>query len=346
VVILALLVSAGAVLIAGSKPKLPPLFGPARNGAVIYGDAGGDIRSLDPATGKAVTIIGGSSDDRYPTVSPDGQRLTFVRIASPDMVYSSNIDGSDIQAIAPAKDAGWSEWSPDSKRLVYIADGGGTPFIRDVTTGTTHPLAVSSPVYGAEWLTDQRLLLEAAIEPGTRLGTGASRAFWTINADGTDQRQLLTPDACCGANVLPGRNLLAWTSWGLLSQTQGRIHVFDVASGKDRILASTQKGSLVFLDGRFSPDGNWLLVKQFGGTVTGLQPAIIAADGSGDFVPIGPELPKNDSELRGTFSPDGKQLLITYDDGSAWLYAIPGGEGTKVDWTGVVNTSWQRLALP
>ena len=46
-----------------------------------------------------------------------------------------------------------------------------------------------------------------------------------------------------------------------------------------------------------------------------------------------------------TFAPDGTQVLVTYDDGSAWLYAIPGGGGSQVDWAGLVETSWQRLAI-
>ncbi len=349
VVILALLIGAGAVLIAGSRPKLPPLFGPARNGAVIYGTSTGDILSLDPATGKAVTVIGGASDDRHPAVSPDGQRFLFLRLSDiGDMIYTANVDGSDVRALAPAAEASWNEWSPNGQQLVYIAEGGGTPFIRDVATGKTRSLQVASAVNVAQWLTDGQLLLVQDVEPGVALGDGASRRFWTINADGTNQQPLTTPDACCGASVLAGSGLLTWTSWGLFPNSQGRIHVLDTASGTDTLLASTDKPGLLFLDGRFSPDGRWLLVLQYGGTVTGVQPALIAADGSGEFITIGPELAKVGGEVpevRATFSPDGKQLLITYDDGSAWLYAIPGGQGSKLAWAGLVDTSWQRRAV-
>ena len=347
-VIVALLVATGAVLIAGSKRPLPPLFGPASNGAVIYSTDGGDILSLDPATGRAVTIVGGPSDDRYPTVSPDGQRLLFVRLSDPATLYTANVDGSGIQAVASAEASSWNEWSPSGQHLVYIAEGGGTPFIRDVVTGATRPLQVPSAVNQAQWLADGQLLLIKDVEPNGASGSGASRQYWTINADGMNLQPLTTPDACCGSNVLAGSGLFTWTSWGLFPNTQGRIHIFDTRSGSDRILASTDKPGLLFLDARFSPDGKWLFVHQFGGSVTGVQPALIAADGSGEFVKIGPELPKVGGEVpevRVTFSPDGTQLLITYDDGSAWLYAVPGGQGSRVDWTGVVNTSWQRLAL-
>jgi len=337
-VIVALLVAAGAFLIAGSKRELPPLFGPARNGALIYSNETGDIFSLDPATGRAATIIGGASDDRFPYVSPDGQRFLFVRLSGPvPMLYSANVDGTGVREVATAVASSWNAWSPDGQRIVYIAEGGGMPFIYDVTSGATRELAVSSPVHAAHWLTDGQLLLVEEPE--------GSRTFWTINADGSDQHLLVTPDACCGQSVLAGRGLVGWTSWSPLADGHGTIHLLDVASGIDKPLASTDKPEFHFLDPRFSPDGNWILVNQHTPLVDGVQPALIAADGSGEAIPIGPALTKNDSEIRASFSPDGTKMLITYDDGSAWLFAIPSGEGSPMTWTGVTDASWQRLAL-
>lgn len=337
-VLVALVVASAVALVAGSKRPLPPPFGPARNGAVIFSGASGDILSVDPATGKTAVVIGGASDDRYPGMSPDGRRFMFVRLSdSVPTLHTANVDGSEIRAVASAKDSGWNEWSPDSQRISYVAEGGGTAFIRDVATGATRALPVSSPVHTAHWLTDKTLLVGAEPE--------GSRTYWTINEDGTDQRLLTTPDACCGASVLAGSGLLAWTSWGSADDSHGRIHILDVVHGNDRILASTEKPGLHFLDGSFSPDGRWLFVSQFVAMVDGVQLGLVAADGSGDFIPIGRKLPENGSEIRATFSPDGTQLLVTYDDGTAWLYSVPDGRGTKVDWAGVVHASWQRLAV-
>ena len=336
-VIVALLVAAGAFMIAGSKPALPPLFGPAGNGTVIYSNETGDIFSLDPATGTAVTVIAGASNDQYPFLSPDGRQIMFVRV-SDETLYTANVDGSDVRALASTEEADTSEWSLDSKRIVYVAVGGGTPFVRDVATGATRPVPVSSPVLHAQWLTDRQLLLIGETEDG--------RTHWTINEDGSNQQLLVTPDACCGASGLGGRGLLAWNSWGFFPNTQGRIHVLDIATGKDRELASTDQPNLHFLDPHFSPDGKWLRVSQVVAGVEGNQIGLIAADGSGDFIPIGRKLPTNASEVRATFSPDGTKLLVTYDDGSSWLFSVPGGEGTKMEWPGVVHASWQRLALP
>lgn len=337
-VVVSLLVAAGAVLIAGSQRALPPLFGPAGNGLVIYSTNGGDILSLDPATGRTATVIGGSTDDRYPGLSPDGQRFIFVRLASgADTLYTANVDGSGIKELGPAKDTSWVEWSSDSKRIVAIADGGGTPVIHDVSTGNVAALPVSSPVNIAQWLTDAKLLLAAQPEPD------GSRTYWTINADGTGQTLLNTPDACCGASVLPGTELLAWTSWS--TGGGARTHVLATASGLDRVLASTEIIGSHFLDPTFSPDGKWLTASRFDARVEGKQLVLLAADGSGAPVSLGARFPTNEAEIRATFSPDGKQLLVTYDDGSAWLFTIPSGTGAQVAWPGLVHTSWQRLAV-
>ncbi|HKG19793.1 MAG TPA: hypothetical protein VKB00_08645 [Candidatus Limnocylindrales bacterium] len=337
VVIVALLATAAALMLAGSKSKLPPLFGPARNGAIVY-DSGGDILALDPATGRTSTVIGGTPNDWGPYLSPDGRSMLFLRrSAGVDTLYTATIDGTDVKEFAAATDASWNEWSPDSKRIVFVGDGGGTPSIRDVASGATRSVPVSSSVNTAQWLTDGQLLVAADSESGS--------TFWTINADGTEQRPLTTPKACCDRSVLAGSGLLAWTSWDLSANTLGRIHVMDVGSGADTLLHSTQKPGLHFLDPRFSPDGRWLLVKEFVALSDGVRLGLIAADGAGEFIPIGRKLPKNDSEIHATFSPDGTEVLVTYDDGSAWLYAIPGGGGSQVDWAGLVETSWQRLAI-
>jgi len=50
------------------------------------------------------------------------------------------------------------------------------------------------------------------------------------------------------------------------------------------------------------------------------------------------------TQIEAGFSPDGTKLLVTYGDGSTWLYSVPDGNGAKVEWPAVVNASWQRLA--
>src|SRR6476661_10341947 len=61
VVVLLALLAAAAVYI-GSQQRVPPPFGPARNGLVAY-DAGGDIYTADPVTGVATAIVSGPALD-------------------------------------------------------------------------------------------------------------------------------------------------------------------------------------------------------------------------------------------------------------------------------------------
>jgi Tol biopolymer transport system component len=253
------------------------------------------------------------------------------------MLYTANVDGSDVKPVTWGKDASWEEWSPDSQKLVYVAEGGGTPFIRNVSTGEVTAVPVAAPVNRAYWLTNTRLLLVAQSEPG------ATNAYSTINVDGTQHALVATPDSCCGESVLKGRGLLAWTSWSTINGMTGRIHVLDMAAGTDTLLASTDDLGSNFLDPVFSPDGSWLAAIHAGGPEGGVRLALIAADGSGDPLDLEPSF-SGATDIQAGFSPDGKQLLVTYGDGSTWLYSVPDGQGAEVDWPGVANATWQRLA--
>jgi WD40-like Beta Propeller Repeat len=335
VAVATLLVALAVTLLAGARPTLPPEFGPARNGLVLYGNTTGDIMSLDPVTGDAAVLIGGATDDLDPYLSPDGRTILFVRITDGvPMLYTANVDGSGVKAFAPAKDADWNDWSLDSHKLVYIAEGGGTPYIRDVATDTVTPVPVRAPVQKAYWLSSTELLLVVQSEGGDH------SAYSTINVDGTEQRPLLLPDACCGGSVLAGRGLLAWTSWNTINGMKGRTHVYDISNGQDRLLESTNDAQSIFLNPRFSPDGTWLAVEHL--DAAGVRLAIISADGRGTPVDLEPTF-EGVTAMEATFSPDGTQLLVTYGDGSAWLYSVPDGNGAEVEWPGVVRASWQRL---
>jgi WD40 repeat protein len=332
------LLALAATLLAGAKPALPPEFGPAKNGLVIYGNTTGDIVSVDPSTGKTAVVIDGATNDFAPGFSPDGRTIMFVRtVDGVDMLYTANADGSAVNVFAPAKDAGWNEWSPNSQELVYVAEGGGTPFVRNVGTGEVTAVPVASPVNRAYWLTNTRLLLVAQSEPG------AADAYSAINVDGTEQTLVTTPDSCCGESVLKGRGLLAWTSWSSINGMAGRTHVLDIATDQDTLVTSTNDSTSNFLDPVFSPDGKWLAVLHAGGG-HGVRVALIAADGSGAPIDLDPWFNEMSRQISAFFSPDGKQLLVTYGDGSAWLYSVPNGHGAKVDWPGVANPTWQRLA--
>ena len=76
VVILALLLAlAAAALLVGSRPKLPPPFGLAGNGVILFGAGDGDLYALDVASGDSVPVVTGVPEDETPDFSHDGSRF-------------------------------------------------------------------------------------------------------------------------------------------------------------------------------------------------------------------------------------------------------------------------------
>ena len=82
VIVLLLLLGALAtsLLLAATRPKPPPLFGPAGNGLVVM-SRDGDIITTDPRTGVETVIVAGPETDRDPVWSQDGTKVLFRRDA-------------------------------------------------------------------------------------------------------------------------------------------------------------------------------------------------------------------------------------------------------------------------
>src|SRR4029078_3234594 len=70
---------AAALPIGSRRHPLPPPFGPARNGLIVYGGSDHDIHDLDLATGDTTSLIAGTEGDHRPVLSPDGTKVLFLR---------------------------------------------------------------------------------------------------------------------------------------------------------------------------------------------------------------------------------------------------------------------------
>src|SRR4029077_17031004 len=78
-VIVALLAVAAFAIVGSRQKRLPPPFGDAGNGLVAYSN-GGAIYTLDPRTSVATAIVTGPEVDSQPEFSPDGTKISYVRL--------------------------------------------------------------------------------------------------------------------------------------------------------------------------------------------------------------------------------------------------------------------------
>ena len=127
VVFLLIALTASLVYVAGHYRRLPPPFGPAANGLLVY-DLDQHLYVLDDDTSRRLEI--GLGRSWGPVFSPDGTRLAFQTQAAdrtPTELWVANADGSDARSIsgdvAPTGSWGFT-WSPDSRRIAYGSDAG------------------------------------------------------------------------------------------------------------------------------------------------------------------------------------------------------------------------------
>ena len=348
--LVAALIVASVAFYFGTQRRLPPLFGPARNGIVVTANEQGDIVSVDPATQETRVLVAGPNVCCV-DVSPDGQRFAFLRTdgtpaQEPAGLGVANVDGSNLRDL-DAELATFIEsldWSPAGDRIL-IANEAGTVIV-DVATGRQTPIETPFRVVRASWIgTTGDVLLsqridEAVESPASinvyRLAAGATTgAVEVAKLQHAVDYPLVSPD---GSKFL-------YFIWGPEERTQGRIHVFDFATREDR--AITPEVDVDRADRHswqhvvWSPDGSVIAAELFAETDN--RVAILPATG-GTPVLLGPAFPTfTNTAIQ--FSPDGKSLLVTYRySEETWLLPVDGSPGQKVDWAVREEIDWQRLA--
>lgn len=346
-VVLALIVALGvAVLAVGSRRNLPAPFGLARNGALVYGAADGDIYALDPVTGKSTAIIAGPTIDASPTYSRDGSRLAFLRGRatadnSGQTLMVANADGSDVRALTePLVNFGWFKWSPDGSRLALVDHE--TVRILDVD-GTTAPTVLNIPAERMWWRPDGR---EVVFQD--------PRGLYAIRVDGTGLRTIVANANITGAGapaLSPDGTEIAYTtafSGGVV------IHIVNVDTGQDRTpLFDGTTG----VDGwaNWSPDGTRLVFQRLIANCAApcSTQFVVGLATGGPVVETGPTMPPgSDNDIFYEFSPDGSKIIARFGpDSSTWILEASGGPGERLSAadgpptnTGNDFASWQRLA--
>lgn len=184
---------------------------------------------LDGSNRQALTSYGVYTAEA--TVSPDGRTIVFTSLKDGDLdIYTMNVDGSDIRRLTttPGYDGG-AFFSPDGKRIVYRA---------------WHPTGDSLDVY-------RQLLAKRLVRPNRM-------EVWTMNADGSDQRQVTNLG---GANFAPfytpdGKRIIFSTNHKHPRSRNFDLYLVNVdGSGLEQVTTDAE------FDGfpMFSPDGRQLI---------------------------------------------------------------------------------------
>lgn len=348
--------------IGSRQQRLPPPFGPARNG-ILLSSGNGDIFAVDPVTAKQQAVIGGSEFDFGGTFSRDGTKFIFLREAKdcgkPDcglILMLANADGTEVRALTPATSGlDWSDWSPDGTQIAILAQvpgvSGHVIQVVNADGSGIRTLDVGRPAHEISWLPpDGKEIVFRGEQPSA---ADTPPGIFAVRVDGTGQREISTRAAVDendyqGIGVSPDGQYVTYQDtnfdanppWGLF-----QVHVVSLRTGEDRVLP--QPAGTAQMGATFSPDGrNVAYVRIDSASLVRL--VVAPVDGSGTGVAIGPAEPfRQDSENINNYSwsPDGTAILANYDaDKTARLVPIDGSPPIELTKGDLALPGYQRLA--
>jgi WD40 repeat protein len=358
--VIALLIAAMLAVYIGNRPKVPPPFGFAANGMLALGDNGpsgdaGDVVTVDPVTGTTNTLVGGPTDDSYPTYSHDGTRIVFNRnVVGGAELFATGADGhgAPIQLTKPDLVGVFGlVWSPDDRQIAYTndnlvigaADGSGATTY-DLAIGVAYP--TWRPPRGGD-----------IAFTGSSDADSTKNGFYLIRSDGSNLRPILKPDGKLldGGPIQftpDGGRIVTTIPEAAASGSQARVHV--VAVGDDGRVTSDQPVGPVVLPVTFgyplSPDGTRVVAAVLEPDGSGWRLGIISLDQSAPLVLTGPVFDATlaaENTFAVAWSPDGS--MVTVNDGGrheVWLLDAAGGEHRRATWLDPSSEPqmWQRLA--
>ncbi len=339
ILVILLIAAALAYAIVGSPRRVPAPFGPAANGLVTYATSGGDIATVNPSTGVARTVVGGSESDRFPVFSLDGTKIAFVRqVTGGDEVFVVDESGGGLVRITngPLAIPGRLTWSPDGSRIAFVS--GDHLWIANTNGSGANRLDLDVAA-GAElaWRPpDGRELIIL----GSRNGKAE---LYLVGVDGTGLKPITSLNGGDGAfqwiSPSPDGSRVAF---GMYPELQ--VHVVTIDQGRDQLISPDGNAGLNFP--RWSPDGTRIAVLQVPRAPTGPTRigVIPAADVSPQVTLTGPEFTGG---VQFDWSPDGSAILaVQWETDEPWRLDPAGGPGQRMSWTIASPDSieWQRLA--
>jgi hypothetical protein len=359
VILLLILAVVGVLVGVGSQQRLPPPFGPARNGAFAYAQNDA-IYARDSITAPERLLVGGDgTKNSFSGFSPDGSKILFVRTEKgSDYAMVADAGGLNQRRIhdQPLVDA-YLAWSFDSRtvavanqvgalRTLHFAHVDGSPAV-SVDIGDLRPTDLAwRPPSGAELL-----FRASAFQNGPQ-------DLYVVNADGSGLRSLRIRGSMIfgsdwdvsGPSWSPTGDRIAYNQVEPISGDPAghfRVHVVKPDGTGDVTLPGPSDPLVHEAWPVWSPDGRWIAVEHF---VFG-EPgddwlAMLPGDGSGpgrDILPRGPASP--DGGIVKTWSPDGTRV-IAYNKGSgkAWSIDPTTGQVEDIAWPASDLPDIRRLA--
>jgi hypothetical protein len=365
-VVLALLTGLMLATYIGTRTtRVPPPFGPADNGRLIY-SADGDIVIRDGLQSAQQVLISGPSNDHDPGYSPDGTRLLYLSDEGGKAhVMSSMADGSNGHRIMddPIGDNVHIVWAPDSRRIAVVNAPRGIPQLlivpvdgsgeRVVDLGGLRPTDILwRPPDGHELLV--RVIKPAELRADQSPYTPIQ--FYLVDVDGSAAPRPLGIDP--HDNFGPD-----WDNSGPEWSQDGTAIFYNVVDpapgdppGRYRIHRVNLDGSEdVVMPGPApevnegwpirSPDGTSLLVEHFTWADrpdAHLSLAVLPADGSGPAHDVGPKIV--DQNVDRAWSPDGTRILARIGDTKMISIDPVTGGYEETGWSATVFPDWQRRA--
>jgi dipeptidyl aminopeptidase/acylaminoacyl peptidase len=351
------LIAAGLAFYVGSRAtRLPPPFGTAGNGELLYRSMDGSIVSLHPDTAALTTLAPASLALGEPIPSRDGQRVAYVPRSDADgRIVVGRIDGSEAKPLAGEyRGIGSVSWSPDGAHIAFTSfDGQRSSLTIAATDGSSaQPLSLGVDVLQITYLPDGRLAIIAGERPGDPCPSDDPNvspcALFIVNADGTGLDRLIAAADFHGINTIDatadGTKLL-WVEWH--ATAEGRLHLFDLGTRIDSRLADAGFPAVYSINSAwFSPDGTSVLFDLF--EADGDHWAVVPVAG-GAPIRIGQEWPQNGTTAG--WAPDGTSVLARYPTSPTaselWFLDATGrGADRRLDVEVPYLPSWQRVAPP
>jgi len=359
--VLVIILAATVVVYAGSQQRrIPPAYGPAANGSILY-TLDGDIYKADPRSGESKAIITGPEADVAPVFSLDGTQFAFARKplanSTVGVLFVADADGSGVVQVTPESMNEPSDWSfsPDGRSIVAFVKGDqGRSIVVIPTDGSGKPKVY--PVFAttgdgpAQYRPDGSEIMFIGGDPKS-----VNRAVYGLDPMSGRVRAIVPPSSgtmdIYGASWSPDGTRIAYGVYDTTAKAiSSRTHIVNI-DGTGDVVVDRHPDTIA--DGGFtwSNDGTRLVVTRFysdDGSIPA-RSAIVPVDRSSSGVEIAcpPGAPADDCSADWRWSPDDTQLIGTLESRgrTAQFLADPTtGELRAVPWTANGHPAWQRLA--